>query len=54
MRYFYPWLSAYLTRRVDYFGGEVLSLVPDHLAERVLDGRIVALHKVSFDESDGQ
>lgn len=50
----YPWLSAYLTRRIDYFGGEVLPSILDYLAECILNGRVVALHKVAFDEADRQ
>lgn len=45
-----PGLSAYLTRRVDYFSREVLTSVLDHIAEGVLNRRVIALHKVALDE----
>ena len=38
-----------LARCVDDLGRVVLSLIPDLLAERVLDGRVVALDKVAVD-----
>ena len=43
-------LTAYLTRRVDYLRREVLTAVPDDLAECILDGGIVAVHEVSIHE----
>lgn len=43
-------MSAYLTRRVDYFSREVLTSVLDHIAEGVLNRRVIALHKVALDE----
>ncbi len=46
----HPGLSAYLTRRVDYFSREVLTSVLDDFAEGVLNRRVVALHKVSVHE----
>lgn len=46
----HPGLSAYLTRRVDYFSREVLTSVLDDLAEGVLNRRVIALHKVALHE----
>ena len=46
----YPWRSAYLTRGVDYFCGEVLTSIFDDATEGVLDCRIVALHEVPVHE----
>ena len=47
------WKSqAYLASRVHYFGSEFLPLVLDDATERVLNGRIVALHEMAFDELD--
>ncbi len=48
----YPWLSAYLTRGVDYFRGEVLAFISDDAAERVFDRRIIAFNKVPVHELD--
>ena len=39
-----------LARCINNFGGKILSLVPDRLAERVFDSRIVAIDKVSIDK----
>ncbi len=50
----HPGLSAYLTRRVDYFCREVLTSVLDDFAEGVLNRRVIALHKVSVHESHCQ
>lgn len=47
-------LSAYLTRGVDYFGREVLPAIFDLCAERVLDGRVVAIDKMFVYESHRQ
>lgn len=47
-------LSAYLTRGVDYFGREVLPAIFDHFAERVLNGRVVAIDKMPLHESHCQ
>ena len=41
-------LSAYLTRRVDYFGREVLPTIFDDFAESILNGRIIALDKMAI------
>ena len=46
----HPGLSAYLTRRVDYFSREVFTSVLDDFAEGVLNRRVIALHKVSVHE----
>jgi hypothetical protein len=43
-----------LASGVDDLGREILVLVPDDFAECVLDGGIVALHKVTVDELDSQ
>ena len=48
--YRHPGLSAYLTRRVDYFSREVLTTVLDDFAEGILDRRVIALHKVPLHE----
>ena len=42
--------TTYLTCRIDDLGGIFLILVSNDLAERVFDGGIVALHKVTVDE----
>jgi hypothetical protein len=42
--------SKYLTRRIYDLGCKVLVFVPDHLAECVLNGRVVAVDKVAVDE----
>jgi hypothetical protein len=42
--------SKYLTGRVYNLGRKLLVLVPDHLAEGVLNGRVVAVDKVAVDE----
>ena len=42
--------GTYLARRVNDLGRKLLSLVLDNLAERVLNGRVIALNKVSIDE----
>lgn len=47
-------LRAYLTRGVDYFGREVLPAIFDFCAERVLDGRVVAIDKMIVYESHRQ
>lgn len=47
-------LSAYLTRGVDYLGREVLPAIFDHFAERVLNGRVVAIDKMPLHESHCQ
>jgi len=41
---------SYLASGVDDLGGKLLVLVPNDLAERVLDGRVVAVDKVAVDE----
>ena len=46
--------NAYLAGRIDDLGGIFLVLVTDDLAKRVLDGGIVALHKVTVDKLDRQ
>lgn len=43
-----------LAGRVDDLGRVVLPLVPDLLAEGVLDGRVVALDEVPVDVADGE
>lgn len=48
----YPWLSAYLTRGVDNFCGEVLTSIFDDATKCVLDRRVVAFHKVPVHELD--
>lgn len=40
----------YLASRIDDLSRIVLVLVLDHLAERILDGRVVAVDKVPVDE----
>lgn len=47
-------LSAYLTRGVDYFGRELLPAIFDYFAERVLDGRVVAIDKMPIHKSHCQ
>jgi hypothetical protein len=42
--------SKYLTSRVYNLGCKVLVLVADHLAEGVLNGRVVAVDKVAIDK----
>lgn len=42
--------SAYLTRRVDDFSCELLPAMFDHLAERILDGGVIALDEMSLNE----
>lgn len=42
--------TAYLSGGIDDLGRKLLVLVADHLAEGVLDGRIVALDKVAVHE----
>jgi hypothetical protein len=42
--------SKYLTSRIYNLGCKVLVLVPDHLAECVLNGRVVAVDKVAINE----
>lgn len=50
-----PKLSpTYLSGRVDNLSRELLALVLDHFAERVLDGGIVALDEMAVDELDRQ
>lgn len=44
--------ASYLTGSIDNLGGVVLALVSDHLAEGVLNGRVVALDEVAVDELD--
>lgn len=44
-------LSAYLTRRVDYFGREDLPLIFDIFTKRVFDGGIIALDKMPVHKS---
>lgn len=46
--------GTYLTGRVNNLGGEIAALKPDHLAESVLYGRIIALDEVAVDELDGE
>ena len=50
----HPGLSAYLTRRVDYFSREVLTSVLDDFTEGVLNRRVVAIHKMSIHKSHRQ
>lgn len=45
-----PWLSAYLTRGVDYFRGEVLAFISDDTTEGIFDCRIIAFNKVPVHE----
>jgi hypothetical protein len=45
---------AYLSSGIYDLGGIVLTLDPDHLAEGVLDGGVVALDKVAIDELYGK
>lgn len=47
-------LSAYLTRGVDYFSCKILPTIFDYFAERVLDGRVVAIDKQPVHESHRQ
>lgn len=47
-------LSAYLTRRVDYFCQKILPAVFDRFAECVLDGGIIALDKYTLHKSHRQ
>jgi hypothetical protein len=42
--------AKYLTSRIDNLRRKVLVLIPDHLAECVLNGRIVAVDKVAIDK----
>jgi hypothetical protein len=42
--------SQYLTGRVYNLGCKLLVIVPNHLAEGVLNGRVVAVDKVAVDE----
>lgn len=48
------WSSKYLASCVDDFSCKVLVLVADHLAEGVLDGRVVALDEMAVDELNRQ
>lgn len=43
-------VQKYLARRVDNLSRKVLILIPDDLAERVFNSRIVAVHKVPVDK----
>lgn len=45
---------AHLTGSVDDFGGVLLSFELDNFAKSILNGRIVALYKMSIDELDRQ
>ena len=47
-------LKTYLSSSVDDFCRILLGLVLDGLAERILNGRIVALDEMSVDELDGE
>jgi hypothetical protein len=43
---------AYLARSINNLRSKVLIPILDHSAERILDGGIVAFHKMAFDELD--
>lgn len=40
----------YLTSGVDNFSRKLLVLIPDHFAESILDGRVVAVDEMPVDE----
>lgn len=46
--------QMYLASSIDNLGRKFLILVFDHLAKRVLDGRIVAVYEVTVDELNRQ
>lgn len=46
--------QTYLASRVDNLRREVLSLIPDLLAERVLDGRVVTFYEMPVHVAHGQ
>ncbi len=52
---FHPSLrGSHLAGGINNLRRELLPLVLDQLAERVLDGRVIAFDKVLFDELDGK
>lgn len=46
--------ETYLTSRIDNLRREVLSLIPDLLAERVLDGRVITFYEMPVHVAHGQ
>lgn len=44
--------APYLTSSIDNLSGEVLALESNHLAEGVLNGRVVALDEVAVNKLD--